>query len=209
MIGPEIAGHPVWNLRSKTPNNPLATVPWHQDTAYLAKGSEHTFQPTAWIPFVDANSVNGALQVVRGAHKQARVYPHFLENKRGHKDSWYLYIPDEELHPNDIVTCEVEKGGVVFLNNLVPHRSTENYSNSIRWSIDLRWQRPNEISGFEDIKECILMRTASNPDYKINWSEWAAKSRQVGLKQILQERTRSISKEDAKVTGPWMDRWRP
>src|SRR5689334_12248175 len=36
ILGPEIAGHPVWNLRSKTPNNPLATVPWHQDTAYLA-----------------------------------------------------------------------------------------------------------------------------------------------------------------------------
>ena len=30
LIGPEIAGHPVWNLRTKTPNNEASTVPWHQ-----------------------------------------------------------------------------------------------------------------------------------------------------------------------------------
>ena len=30
FIGPDIAGHPVWNLRSKTPKNEATTVPWHQ-----------------------------------------------------------------------------------------------------------------------------------------------------------------------------------
>lgn len=33
LLGPDIAGHPVWNLRSKVPSNEQATVPWHQDTA--------------------------------------------------------------------------------------------------------------------------------------------------------------------------------
>lgn len=28
VIGPEVAGHPVWNLRSKTPSTALTTVPW-------------------------------------------------------------------------------------------------------------------------------------------------------------------------------------
>ncbi len=27
---PDISGHPVWNLRTKTPNNAATTVPWHQ-----------------------------------------------------------------------------------------------------------------------------------------------------------------------------------
>ena len=35
LIGPDIAGHPVCNVRSKTPQTELMTVPWHQDTAYL------------------------------------------------------------------------------------------------------------------------------------------------------------------------------
>jgi len=246
VLGPEIAGHPVWNLRSKTPHNPLATVPWHQDTAYLAEGSEDTFQPTAWIPLVDANKVNGCMQVIRwtagdgcptaggtpaprverpgtpalrverpspAAVGQASppdhstVYPHKLENTRGNKDSWYLYIDEADLPNGEIVTCEMPKGSVLLLNNLIPHRSTENFSDIIRWSIDLRWQRPGEPSGMEGIKEPILMRTASDPNYKPKWKEWAAVSRQVGLKDVLAERDRPISEADGIVTGPWMARW--
>ena len=97
ILGPEIAGHPVWNLRSKTPLNPLATVPWHQDTAYLAPGAEHTLQPTAWIPLVDADRVNGTLQVLRGGHRSGQVFRHRLERTRGHEKSWYLCIADEDL----------------------------------------------------------------------------------------------------------------
>jgi hypothetical protein len=208
ILGPEIAGHPVWNLRSKTPHNPLATVPWHQDTAYLAAGSEQTFQPTAWIPLVDANEVNGCMQVVRGGHRGEKVFQHHLENTRGHKDSWYLYIDERDLPDGDVVTCTMNKGSVLLLNNLIPHRSTENFSNIIRWSIDLRWQRPGEPSGMEDIKEPILMRTASNPSYEPNWNEWAAHSRQVGLHDVLAEQERLVNEEDTKVRGPWMDRWR-
>ncbi len=33
LLGPDIAGHPVWNLRTKVPNQEQVTVPWHQDTA--------------------------------------------------------------------------------------------------------------------------------------------------------------------------------
>ena len=147
MLGSEIAGHPVWNLRSKTPKNPLVTVPWHQDTAYLAEGCSTTFQPTAWIPLVDANGLNGTLQVLKGGHRTGEVFRHRLENKRGSKASWYLYIEDTDLPEGEVVTCEMKKGSVLFLNQLVPHRSTENLSSHIRWSIDLRWQRPDEPSG--------------------------------------------------------------
>jgi hypothetical protein len=209
LLGPEIVGHPVWNLRSKTPHNPLATVPWHQDTAYLAKGSENTFQPTAWIPLVDADEVNGCMQVVRGGHNPPRVFHHKLENTRGDKNSWYLYIDEADLKKEEIVTCTMKKGSVLLLNNLIPHRSTENYSDIIRWSIDLRWQKPGEISGMEGIKEPILMRTAQDPNYKPDWEAWANQSRQVGIPDVLAERERPISEADAIVSGgPWMDRWR-
>lgn len=30
VLGPDVAGHPVWNLRVKTPKNDATTVPWHQ-----------------------------------------------------------------------------------------------------------------------------------------------------------------------------------
>jgi len=30
LIGPDIAGNPAWNLRTKVPRNIVTTVPWHQ-----------------------------------------------------------------------------------------------------------------------------------------------------------------------------------
>ena len=56
-------GHPVWNLRTKTPQNEQTTVPWHQDNAYLDTSSLRTLQPTAWVPLIDTNMKNGCMQV--------------------------------------------------------------------------------------------------------------------------------------------------
>ena len=198
LLGSEIVGHPVWNLRSKTPTNSLATVPWHQDTAYLAEGCEHTFQPTAWIPLLDADAENGTLQVIRGAHRLGRVLPHQLENRKGNKASWYLYIDQGDLPPGEVVTCNMPMGSVLLLSQLLPHRSTENYSSRIRWSVDLRWQRPGERHGLEGVKDPILMRTAANPDYQIDWAGWAERRRVPKTKDDF----------DPMVSGgPWMDRW--
>lgn len=205
MLGSEIAGHPVWNLRSKTPKNPLVTVPWHQDTAYLAEGCSTTFQPTAWIPLVDADGVNGTLQVLKGGHRSGKVLRHHLENRRGSKASWYLYIAEEDLPEGEVVTCEMKKGSVLFLNQLIPHRSTENFSSHIRWSIDLRWQRPDELSGFEGIKDCILMRTAKDPHYRPDWKAWAQQNRITDA--FLESPEARKDEFDAMVSGPWMERW--
>ena len=68
-VGKDIAGHPVWNIRSKTPQTVRMTVPWHQDTAYLKEGTDETAQPAAWIPFLDVDKNNGCMQVVKAGHK--------------------------------------------------------------------------------------------------------------------------------------------
>ena len=152
-------------LATKTPLNPLTTVPWHQDTAFMAAGAEHTFQPTAWIPFIDADSVNGTLRTLRGGHRSGKVFPH-----QQYKKTWYLYITDDDLPEGEVVTCEMPIGSLLLFNQLLPHCSTENFSDKIRWSVDLRWQRPDEFSGYEGIKDCILMRTARIRITAIDWS---------------------------------------
>ena len=92
FIGPDIVGHPVSVIRTKTPDTALMTVPWHQDSAYFEEGGEGTLQPTAWIPFVDVTAENGTLQVIRGSHRSGEVFPHHIEKEVGHEKSWYLYI---------------------------------------------------------------------------------------------------------------------
>jgi hypothetical protein len=204
FIGPDIAGHPVWNIRSKTPDTRLMTVPWHQDTAYLDPGAETTLQPTAWIPFLDANAVNGGLQVLRGGHRAGSVARHRLESSVGDSKSWYLYIDEADLPPGEVVTCEMKLGSVLFLNQLIPHRSLENRSDKIRWSVDLRWQDPKLPSGDQGGAGVIVMRKASDPGFTVDWDAWAAEQR------LAYEKARGLSGEtfDTTVSGLWMDRWR-
>ena len=45
-------------------------------------------------------------------------------------------------------------------------------SKKIRWSLDLRWQRPSEPVGFYGLKQGILMRTSKDPNYKIDWESF-------------------------------------
>ncbi|XP_076099551.1 uncharacterized protein LOC143069006 isoform X2 [Mytilus galloprovincialis] len=144
ILGPDIKGHPVWNIRTKTPQNEATTVPWHQD--------------------ID------------------------LEN--------------------DLKICPIPYGGMLLFNNLVPHRSLPNMSNKIRWSLDLRWQRPSEPVGFYGLKDGILMRTSKDPNYKIDWEAFNKIDRHQVQKESIEENESAIEDEfDTTIQGPWMKKW--
>ena len=207
LIGPNIAGHPVWNLRTKTPQNEQTTVPWHQDNAYLDPSSLNTLQPTAWIPLLDATVETGCMQIVKGGHRLGKTATHTCCAG----GTWYVDLEEKEMETSlgvdlkkDIVTCEVPFGGMLLLNNCIPHRSLENYSDKVRWSLDLRWQDPMKPNGFHDLKECILMRKEGDPDYKIQWEGFAALDR-----TMLQNQAMGVSSDefDTSIHGPWMKRW--
>mmetsp|Transcript_27759 Transcript_27759/g.69249 ORF Transcript_27759/g.69249 Transcript_27759/m.69249 type:complete len:288 (-) Transcript_27759:704-1567(-) len=166
LIGPNIAGHPVWNLRSKIPQNEQLTVPWHQDAAYLSPEADRTLTVTAWVPLVDANLTNGCLQMVRGGHRREKVAEHVCCAG----NTWYVDLPEDEMQrtlgvdlSRDVVTCEFGVGGVLLFNNLIPHRSLQNRSDGIRWSLDLRWFNPTQPTGFWGLVPPVMMRDASRP----------------------------------------------
>jgi hypothetical protein len=69
--------------------------------------------------------------------------------------------------------------------------------------VDLRWQRPDEPSGFEGIKDCILMRTARDPHYRTDWEGWARQNR---ITDAFLETPKDAF--DTTVSGPWMERWK-
>jgi len=68
--------------------------------------------------------------------------------------------------------CEVPYGGILFINNWVPHRSLKNHSDKFI----LRWQDPSKPNGFID---CVVMHKADNPNYTyvIAWSKFASTDR--------------------------------
>ena len=202
FIGPDISGHPVSVIRTKTPSTPLMTVPWHQDSAYFEVGAEKTLQPTAWIPFCDVNEHNGTLQVIRGSHKPGTVYPHRPEKETAHPESWYLYIEEEDLPPGDRVIGEMKMGSMLWHSNTMVHRSTENASDRVRWSVDIRYQNPGEPTGLGAI-DLAPMRKADTPDYRLDWEQWTA--HQAG--GIQKYRALDDENFDYSPQGPWLERW--
>ncbi|MEK7411891.1 MAG: phytanoyl-CoA dioxygenase family protein [Planctomycetota bacterium] len=206
LLGPNVVGHPVWNLRCKTPDNPLATVPWHQDTAYLAPGSETTFQPTAWIPFLDATGAEGTLQFVRGSHRAGKVFSHGLERSKGgaNANSWYLEVPEDRLPTGEIVRVDVPFGSVLLLNQLILHRSTENRSERIRWSVDLRYQRPGEKTGMEVAAPPVEFVCGGARIDPIDWQHYLGHTRSEKIHALPVDRPDLVA---ASIHGPWMQRW--
>jgi hypothetical protein len=204
---PDIAGHPVWNLRTKTPNNEATTVPWHQDVAYLDQGSYKIFQLTAWIPLLDATPENGCMQVIKSGHKTGKVADH----QCCHGGTWYVMMVEDDIKKKlecdverDTVTCPIPYGGMLILNNMTPHRSLNNMSNMVRWSLDFRWQAAEHDSCFHGLKQCIRMRSSTDPNLVIDFDSFDSVDRH---KKALEELGQEEDEFDTTIQGPFMRNW--
>lgn len=144
LTGPEIIGSSVYRIRPKLPRINRGVVPWHQDSGYFAELCDSHLILTVWIPLVNATVENGCMQILPRAHRQGVVTHHTGGN------AGFLVIDDNDLpgDPQKAVVAECPLGGAVLMTNLTPHCSTENNSDHIRWSIDLRYQgadAPNNV----------------------------------------------------------------
>jgi phytanoyl-CoA hydroxylase len=144
LVGAEIIGSSVYRIRPKLPKIGRGVVPWHQDSGYFMQLCDNQMILTVWIPLVDATEHNGCMQILPRAHRQGLATHHTGGN------AGFLVIEDADLPPTPLkpITAAVPLGGAVFMTNLTPHCSTPNYSDDIRWSVDLRYQGadvPNNV----------------------------------------------------------------
>jgi phytanoyl-CoA hydroxylase len=143
IVGPEIIGSAVYRIRPKMPSYERGAVPWHQDSGYFSPHCDGNLIVTCWIPLVDATPENGCLHVLPRAHKSG-VARHFT-----HGPSGFLVIKDEDLPVGEQpVVVPVPAGGVLFMTNLTPHRSSLHTKDVVRWAVDVRYQSadvPNNI----------------------------------------------------------------
>ena len=144
LVGPEIVASSAYRIRPKIPGVSRGNVPWHQDSGYFAAHCDDHLIVTCWIPLVDATVENGCMEIIPRSHTSG-----ILEHHTGGNMGLYV-IKDEDLPRNveNKIVAECPFGGVVFMTNLTAHCSTQNYSDTIRWSVDLRYQSasaPNNI----------------------------------------------------------------
>lgn len=134
LCGPELVASSVYRLRPKLPSNPVGNIPWHQDSGYFEPYCDNSLIVTCWIPLVDATRDRGCLMLIPRAHKNG-VYKH-----TPHPGKVFLEIRPADLPSGEPVCVPVPKGDVLFMTNTTPHASLENTSDTIRWSIDVRYQ---------------------------------------------------------------------
>ena len=171
LIGPEITCNPIQHLRAKIPKATVSkmnqglgkNVPWHQDAAVTWEEADPVEIITCWIPLVNATAATGCMQVLPGVFRQA-----YLQHQaQGATQIMPQLMPDV---PPRVAACA--KGSIVFMNKYTPHRSTDNVSDVIRWSLDLRYQPTGRPTG-RPFHPAFVVRSQSNPDSAhLHFEDW-------------------------------------
>ena len=125
LIGPDLLG--LNNLYIWKPPKIGLGFPWHQDKWYFNRQYITTKTVGTWTAIDAADIENGCLYVIPGSHKKG-VREHVeLEGSQQNEFKLALGARDE-----DGVAVEVPPGTVVFFNNELLHKSTDNHSERFR-----------------------------------------------------------------------------
>lgn len=119
-------------------------TPWHCDEFYW-KGTRPKF--SVWIPFDDATAANGTLTVVRGSHR--RDWEYKLGEFSKTNNEFINVVDDAQWQPDDVVTCNLKRGGAVFFSDRLVHGSCENSSGQDRYTVITTYHAPAEDEEFD------------------------------------------------------------
>ena len=135
LLGAEIAWTGSYVTRLKLPRNEGSVFPWHQDSQYYGQATQHLHVVSLWIPLVDVAEDNGCLYVIPGSHKW-----NLLRGQRGTDNK--VHTLEEVEQRGQPVALPMGPGDILLFSNLTFHTSKLNSSNSVRWSVDLRYVAP-------------------------------------------------------------------
>jgi ectoine hydroxylase-related dioxygenase (phytanoyl-CoA dioxygenase family) len=158
LIGPEILFHPQYNVQAKMPFERHSQIPWHQDLWFLDREAEATPMVNLWIPLVDATLDNGCLELIQGSQGQGLKNHQALS---GYPED-HIGISDTDLPAGEHIACPLIKGGAILFQHKTVHRSRPNLTDSIRWSVDIRYSDARKPTGRN--VPGLLLRSEHSPD---------------------------------------------
>ncbi len=125
LLGPNLLGLNnlyIW----KAPKIGLG-FPWHQDKWYFNHQYKTAMTVGTWTAIDAADIENGCLYVIPGSHKYGILAHEDLEGSQQNEFKIARDARDEEG-----VAVEVPPGAVVWFNNQLLHKSTDNHSERFR-----------------------------------------------------------------------------
>lgn len=151
----EITCNPIQHMRPKLPvEDPEGghhIAKWHQDIAVMLEEADPIFILTVWIALAEATPENGCMEIIPRIQGQGLL----------HKTS--AALTPEEMPKGEQLALPMHKGDVLLMHKEIPHRSYPNQSETVRWSIDLRFQPTGTPTGRYYWPD-FPVRSKSNPD---------------------------------------------
>ena len=170
LLGPELTCNPIQHLRAKPPqayenrDGPsFHNAPWHQDAGVMMPEAEGSAVVTCWLPLAAATVETGCMEVLPGL-----VETGYLR----HLAAGGTTIAPEAMPHVEPIPLECKRGDVVLMSRFTPHRSTPNYSDQCRWSLDLRYQPTGEHTGRTGHPDFVA-RSRRDPSSELtDYEEW-------------------------------------
>jgi phytanoyl-CoA hydroxylase len=174
LVGPEITCNPIQHIRAKAPASATGegknfyNVPWHQDMAVTWTEADDSDIITCWLALVDATIENGCMSVIPNVWRNG-----YLKHEQGGGGPT---IPADAIPEGaEIRPVPVRAGGIVFMHRCTPHTSSPNYSDGVRWSLDLRYQKTGTPTGRPFHPEFVA-RSKANPESVLqDHAVWSAR----------------------------------
>jgi phytanoyl-CoA hydroxylase len=129
-------------------------TPAHQDWRSM-QGSLNSV--VVWIPLIDIDRDLGALEVIPGSHLMGLLPTE--------QDEWFRHVRSDSINETEFVPLEVEAGDLVLFSSFLVHRSGNNSTESIRWSMHYRYNDAAESSWIE--RKFVHPYKVYHPDQEI------------------------------------------
>ncbi len=161
IVGPEIICSPIQHIRPKLPDGLIPdgsdrhVVPWHQDAGVTWAEADPHFILTVWLPMVEATAENGCLQIIPRQHGKGLVRH---ESRAGVG----TVIAEDAMPDAEPMVLPMRKGSLLLMHKEIPHRSTPNVTDAVRWSMDLRYQKTGTPTGRPFYPDFVV-RSRSDP----------------------------------------------
>ncbi|KAJ9460928.1 hypothetical protein DIPPA_34021 [Diplonema papillatum] len=159
VLGPDIV---LWGCHAFCkPAGDGMEVPWHQDGHYWP--IRPLANCTVWVALDDSVEENGCLQVVKGSHKEQRLFTHH----RDQRDRLTLAdaVDEKYVDPSRIVNLVLEPGQMSMHDVYMIHGSSENRSTRRRAGIAIRYMPATSVF------ERKAMEAGDDSGLKIDFSQ--------------------------------------
>ena len=173
LVGPEIICSPIQHVRPKLPSRLVAghhsgashIAAWHQDAGVTMDDADPHFILTVWIALTRAARENGCLQIMPRT-QEGGLLNHETVPGLGTR------IRAAELPEIEPVELPMEKGSLALIHKNIPHRSTPNQSDGIRWSMDLRYQKTGTSTGRTAYPDFVVRSRSSPTSVLTDHAKW-------------------------------------